>query len=64
MPMEVDAINQVADGRKQMKQVTFDCRRTNFLTTEGVSVEDRSKRAETARPPRGEQCESQFVCDS
>ena len=24
-PMEVDAINQVAHGREQEKQVTFDC---------------------------------------
>ena len=26
-PMEVDTINQVADGREQRKLVTFDCRK-------------------------------------
>ena len=30
----------------------------------GVSVTDRSKRAETARPQPDEHCECQFVCDS
>ena len=29
-PMEVDAINQVADGRAQRKQVTFDRSKPNF----------------------------------
>ena len=29
-PMEVDAINQVADGRDQRKQVPFDCSRPVF----------------------------------
>ena len=30
-PMEVDAINQVADGRERRKQVTFDCSKPNFF---------------------------------
>ena len=30
----------------------------------GVSVEDRSKRTETARPQCDERCESQSKCDS
>ena len=29
-PMEIDAINQVADGRDQRKQVTFDCSKPFF----------------------------------
>ena len=29
-PVEVDAINQVADGREQRKQVTFDCSKPTF----------------------------------
>ena len=29
-PMEVDAINQVGDGREQRKKVTFDCRNQFF----------------------------------
>ena len=28
--MEVDAINQVADGREQRQQVTFDCSKPIF----------------------------------
>ena len=30
----------------------------------GVSVQDKSKRAETANPPHDEHCECQFVYDS
>ena len=48
-PVEVDAINQVADGREQ--------RKTNF-------VKDTSKRAETVRPQFGGHCESPSECDS
>ena len=40
--MEVDAINQVADGRERGKRVTFSCN--------SPSVEDRSKRTGTVRP--------------
>ena len=29
-PMEVDSINQVADGREQSRQVTFDCSKPFF----------------------------------
>ena len=29
-PMEVDAINQVADGRERGKRVTFDCNSSTF----------------------------------
>ena len=29
-PMEVDAINQVADGREQRKRVTFQCNSSTF----------------------------------
>ena len=29
-PMEVDAINQVADGREQRQRVTFDCNNSTF----------------------------------
>ena len=29
-PIEVDAINQVADGRERRKQVTFDCSKSIF----------------------------------
>ena len=29
-PMEVDAINQVADGREQRKRVAFDCSEPTF----------------------------------
>ena len=29
-PMEVDAINQVTDGRERRKQVTFDCSKPFF----------------------------------
>ena len=29
-PMEVDAVNQVADGREQRKRVTFDCSKPTF----------------------------------
>ena len=42
-PKEVDAINQVADGRERGKRVTFDCNSSTFLTAGGVSMEDRSK---------------------
>ena len=41
-PMEVDAINQVADERAQNGRVTFDCSKPTFLTAGGASVEDRS----------------------
>ena len=62
-PMEVDAINQVADAREPGKQVTLDCSKPFFMAG-GVSVEVRSKRAETVRPLHDEHCECQFVCDS
>ena len=61
--MEVDAINQVADGRKQRKQMTFDCGEY-FLVTRRVSVEDRCKREEIATPRDDEHGGCQFVCDS
>ena len=62
-PMEVDAINQVANGRERRKQVTFDCSKPFFLAG-GVSVEDRSKQPETVRPLDDEYCERRLVCDS
>ena len=37
-PMDVDAINQVADVREQWKQVTFDCSTPFFLMAGKVSV--------------------------
>ena len=37
--MEVDGINQAADGREQRKQVTFDCSKPILLLAGGVSVE-------------------------
>ena len=49
-PMAVDTINQVADGREQRKQVTFDCSKPFFWMARGVSVEARSWRAETVSP--------------
>ena len=49
-PMEVDAINQAADGVRLQQP--------SFLTAGGVSVADRSKRAETVRPQLGEGCEN------
>ena len=49
-PMEVDAINQVADGREQRKRVTFDCSK--------LTVDDKSKRTETIRP----NCQSEYDC--
>ena len=33
-PMEVDAINQVADGREQRKRATFDCSNPTFRRQE------------------------------
>ena len=51
-PMQVDAISQVADGREP-----------NFLTAGALSVEDRSKRAETVRPQLDERCEKRRECD-
>ena len=48
-PMEVGAINQVTDGREARRRVKFDCNSPTFLTSGVVSVEDRSKRAETVR---------------
>ena len=36
--MEVDAINQVEDGREQRKRVTFDCSKPISLMAGGVSV--------------------------
>ena len=61
--MEVDAINQIPDGREQRERVTFDCSKPIFLMAGGVSVEDTSKRTETVRPQFGERCESQSNCD-
>ena len=43
-PMEVDAISQVADGRESYVRL----HQTNFLMAGGVSVEDKSKRSESA----------------
>ena len=34
------------------------------MTAGGVSVEDRSKRTETVRPPLNERCEKRQKCDS
>ena len=42
-PMEVDAINQAADGRGQRKQVPCLIAVNHFLMAGGVSVGDRSK---------------------
>ena len=63
-PMEVVAINEVADGREPRMRVTFDCNSPTFLTAGAVSVEDRSKRAETVRPQLDERCEKRQECDS
>ena len=63
-PLEVDAINHVADGREQGKRLHIRLQQTNFLTATRVSVEDRSKRTETVRPQIGKHCESQSECDS
>ena len=63
-PKEVDAINQVADGREQRKKVTCDCSKPMISRAGGVSEEDMSKRAETVRPQHDEHRERQFVCDS
>ena len=64
-PMDVDAINQVADGREQWKQVTFDCS-TPFFFDGRKSERVRQVQAsnKTVRPPHDERCERQFVCDS
>ena len=35
---------KLTDGREQRKGVTVDCDNPHFLTAQGVSVEDRSKR--------------------
>ena len=61
-PMEVDAINQVADGREPRRRVTFDCN-SPTLTARVVSLEDRSQRAGTVRPQLDERCEKRRVCD-
>ena len=61
-PMEVDADNQVADGREPGRRVTFDCNSPAFLTARGVSVEEKSKRAETVRPQHDEHCERRDSC--
>ena len=63
-PMEVDANNQVADGRERGRRVTFDLQQHNFLTAGGVSVEDRSKRIGAVRPQLDERCGEQRECDS
>ena len=63
-PMEVDALNQLAEERAQNGRVTFDCSKPTFLTAGGARVEDRSKRTETVRPQLGEHCEDQPECDS
>ena len=60
--MEVDAINQVADGRERGRRVTFDFNSPIF-SAGVVSVEDRSKRAETVRPQLDERCEKRRECD-
>ena len=51
-PMEVDAINQVADERKERRRVTFDSNSPTFW------------RAETVRPQLNERCEKQRERDS
>ena len=63
-PMEVDAINQVADGREQKEASDFLTAANQLLMAGGVSVEDGSKRTETVRPQHEEHFESQLVCDS
>ena len=63
-PMEVDAINQVADGREQRQASHVRLQQPNFWTAGAVSVEDRSKRAETVRLPLDERCEKRRECDS
>ena len=50
-PMEVDAVKRVGKASHvQLQQL-------NFLTAGIVSVEDRSERTETVRPPLNERCE-------
>ena len=63
-PMEVDAINQVADGERAREASHVQLPQLNVLTAGRVSVEDRSKRAETVRPQLGERCEKRRECDS
>ena len=45
-PMDVDAFNQVADGREQRKKVTFDCSKPNLggrKSERGRQVRDEQK---------------------
>ena len=46
-PVEVDAINQVADGREQRKKVTFDCSKTNL----GGRKSERGRQVQASRNP-------------
>ena len=47
-PMDVDAINQVADGRERRKQVTFDCSKPIFF----VSRSERGRQVQASRNRR------------
>ena len=62
-PMEVDAINQVTRWKRAEKASHVRLQQPNFLTAGAVSVEDRSKRAETVRPHLDERCEKRRECD-
>ena len=63
-PMEVDAINRSRRRKSERKASHVSLQQLNFLTAGGVSVEDRSKRTETVRPPLNERCERRQKCDS
>ena len=63
-PTEVDAINQVSDGKRATEASHVRLQQPNFWTAGGVSVEDRSKGTEAVRPQFGECCEKQSECDS
>ena len=57
--------NQSRCRRKRATEARYiRLRQNNFLTARGVSVEDRSKQTETARPHIGEHGESQSELDS
>ena len=63
-PMEVDAI-KLQTRRKRAREASHaQLQQPNFLTAGRVSVEDRSKRAETVRPQLGERCEKRREFDS
>ena len=63
-PMEVDAIKLQTRRKRAREASHVQLQQLNFLTAGRVSVEDRSKRAETVRPQLGERCEKRREFDS